>query len=165
MQTHMTCYDRRAHGGLGRPVRGCLCDWIALAADVLTGRVLHLHISSSQRWCISYALRRFCRCLFTSPLLPTPNLPSNIIPTNIAWLKISVKLPMAMRIPPLKHNIMLESNPLRSTILVGRLAIQVWSLRSEICLSGKDKGGPSKDGFLNDMLFAWIVYHFLNTYH
>ena len=30
---------------------------------------------------------------------------------------------MDMRIPPLKLNIMLESNPLKSTMLVGRLAV------------------------------------------
>ena len=31
----------------------------------------------------------------------TPNLPTNIVPTNIAWLKLSGKSPMDMRIPPL----------------------------------------------------------------
>ena len=30
---------------------------------------------------------------------------------------------MDMRIPPLKNNIMLESNPLKSTMLVGRLGV------------------------------------------
>ena len=31
----------------------------------------------------------------------TPNLPTNIVPTNNAWLKLSGKFPMDMRIPPL----------------------------------------------------------------
>ena len=31
----------------------------------------------------------------------TPNLPTNITATNIAWLKLSGKFPMDMRIPPL----------------------------------------------------------------
>ena len=53
----------------------------------------------------------------------TPNLPTNIIPTNIACLKLSGKSPMDMRILPLKIKIMLESNPLKSTMLVGRLAV------------------------------------------
>ena len=26
-------------------------------------------------------------------------------------------------------------------------------------LSGKDKGGPSKGGFLNDILFSWVTYY------
>ena len=52
----------------------------------------------------------------------SPNLPTNITPTKIAWLKLSGKFPMDMRIPPLRVKIMLESNPLKSRILVGRLA-------------------------------------------
>ena len=47
----------------------------------------------------------------------TPNLPTNIIPTNIAWLKLSGKSPMDMGIPPIKFKIMLESNPLKPTML------------------------------------------------
>ena len=31
----------------------------------------------------------------------TSNLPTNIVPTNIAWLKLSRKSPVDMRIPPL----------------------------------------------------------------
>ena len=34
-----------------------------------------------------------------------PNLPTNIIPTKIAWLKLSGKSPMDIRIPPLKIKI------------------------------------------------------------
>ena len=56
-------------------------------------------------------------------VLSTPNLPTNIDPTKIAWLELSGKSPMDMTIPTLKHNIMLESNPLKSTMLVGRLAV------------------------------------------
>ena len=56
-------------------------------------------------------------------LVCTPNFPTNIIPTNIAWLKLYGKFPMDMRIPPLKFKIVLESSPLKSTILVGRLGV------------------------------------------
>ena len=51
------------------------------------------------------------------------NLPTNIIPTNIAWLKLSGKFPMDIRIPPLKIKIMLESDPLKSTMLVGEWGV------------------------------------------
>ena len=55
----------------------------------------------------------------------TPNLPTNIVPTNIAGLKLSWKFPMDMKISPLTINIMLESNPLKPTMLVGDWA-QGW---------------------------------------
>ena len=45
------------------------------------------------------------------------------IPTKIPWLNISGKLPIGMRIRPLNLKIMLESNPLKSIMLVGRLAV------------------------------------------
>ena len=54
----------------------------------------------------------------------TPNLPTHIVPSNIAWLKTSGKFPMGLRIPPLSIRIMLESNPLKSTMLVGRLGVR-----------------------------------------
>ena len=47
----------------------------------------------------------------------SPNLPTNIIPTKIAWLKLSGEFPMDMIISPLLITILLESNPLRSTML------------------------------------------------
>ena len=46
-----------------------------------------------------------------------------IIPTNIARLKLSGKFPMGLGTPPLRFKIMLESNPLKSTMLVGRLGV------------------------------------------
>ena len=55
----------------------------------------------------------------------TPNLPTNIIPTKIARLKLSGKSPTDMRIQPLIFKIMLESNPLKSIMLVGRLGVLV----------------------------------------
>ena len=61
-----------------------------------------------------------CRNLLGSE--PTPNLPTNIAPTKIAWLKLSEKSPMDMSIPPLRIKIMLESNPLKSIMLVRKLA-------------------------------------------
>ena len=53
----------------------------------------------------------------------TPNLPAKIVPTKIPWLKLSGKFPMDMRIPPRNIKIMLVSNPLKSRILVRRLAV------------------------------------------
>ena len=52
------------------------------------------------------------------PLSSTPNLPTNIVPTNIARLELSGKSPVGLGIPPLKINIMLESSPLKPTMLV-----------------------------------------------
>ena len=53
----------------------------------------------------------------------TPDLPTKIIPTKIRWLESSGEFPMDMWIPPLTIKILLESNPLRSRILVRRLAV------------------------------------------
>ena len=47
----------------------------------------------------------------------TPNLPT-IIPTRIAWLKLSGKSPMGMRVPHLNIKILLESDPPTSRILL-----------------------------------------------
>ena len=54
---------------------------------------------------------------------PTPNLPTKIIPIKIAGLKLFGKSPMGLGIPPLKFKILLESNHLKSRILVRRLAV------------------------------------------
>ena len=60
--------------------------------------------------------------IWASPI-DTPNLPTNIIPTGIAWVKLSGKSPLGLGTPPLKIKIMLESNPLKSKMLVGRLGV------------------------------------------
>ena len=57
----------------------------------------------------------------------TPNLPTNIVPTNIAWLKLSGESRMGLGIPPLEIKIMLQSNPPKSTMLVGRLAVYFYN--------------------------------------
>ena len=54
----------------------------------------------------------------------TPNLPTNTIPTKTAWLRLSRKFPMGLGIPPLIIKIMLESEPLTSIMLVGRLGVR-----------------------------------------
>ena len=54
----------------------------------------------------------------------TPNLPTKNLPAKIAWLKFCGKLSMDIRIPPLNIKIMLESNPLKSRILVRRLGVR-----------------------------------------
>ena len=50
------------------------------------------------------------------------SLPTNITPAKIRLLRFYWKFPMDMRIPPLTIKIMLEANPLKSGILVRRLA-------------------------------------------
>ena len=58
----------------------------------------------------------------------TPNLPTEIIP-KIPWLELSGRFPMGLGIPPLKFQILLESKPLKSRILVRRLAVHVGAPR------------------------------------
>ena len=54
----------------------------------------------------------------------TPNLPTKIIPTKRARLELSGKSPLGLGIPSLNIKILLESNPLKSRILVRRLAVR-----------------------------------------
>ena len=79
-----------------------------LVGTMLVGR---LGVSSGRRF------------VSLDPSSDTPNLPTNITPTNFAWLKLSGKSPTGLGIPPLLIKIMLESNPLKSTMLAGRLAV------------------------------------------
>ena len=53
----------------------------------------------------------------------TPDPPTNITSTNIAWVKLSGKSPIDLGIPPFKINIMLDSNPPKSTMSVRGLAV------------------------------------------
>ena len=48
---------------------------------------------------------------------------AQILPAKICCLKFSGKLPMGLGIPPLKFKILPESSPLKSRILVRRLAV------------------------------------------
>ena len=52
-----------------------------------------------------------------------PSLPTKIIPTKIVWLKTSGKFPKGLGIHPLNINIVLESIPPNSRILVRKLAV------------------------------------------
>ena len=54
------------------------------------------------------------------------HLPAEITPTKIRWLKITVKFPTDMRIPLLDIKILLQSNPLKSGIVVRRLVVWPW---------------------------------------
>ena len=62
-----------------------------------------------------------------------PNLLTKIIPAKIARLKLSGKFPIALGIPPLIIKIMHESNPLKSTMLVRRLAVIPLKLGVQRC--------------------------------
>ena len=57
----------------------------------------------------------------------TPNLPK-IIPARMRWLEPSGRFPTGLRMSPLGIKILLESNPLKSRILVRRLAVRPISL-------------------------------------
>ena len=70
--------------------------------------------------CIVKLLLRRCGYVYI-----TANLPTNITPTNIAGLELSGKFPMGLGIPPFLINIMLEPDPLKPTMLVGRLGVPV----------------------------------------
>ena len=72
----------------------------------------------------------------------TPNPPTNIVPTSIARLRLSGSFPTGMRIPSLRIEIMLESNPLKPTMLVGRLGVLCFF--HAICLTGKLIGAGSR---------------------
>ena len=76
-------------------------------------------------------LRRWGQLAVTTnpprPCQRTPDLPAKIVPTKIRRLEISGKFPMDMRIPPLEIKIRLESNPLKSRILVRRLPVSRWT--------------------------------------
>ena len=60
----------------------------------------------------------------SSPFAQSPY-NTEIIPTKIRRLKLSGKFPEDMRISTLKFNTLLESNPLKSRILVRRLAVSL----------------------------------------
>ena len=53
----------------------------------------------------------------------SPDLPTKIIPAKTPWLKTSGIFPMDLRIPSLKDKMLIESTPLKSRILVRRLAV------------------------------------------
>ena len=90
-----------------------------------------MHISAAPQPVSALSLRAGgCQCwvAYAKPALPntekgTPNLPTNTIAAKIAWLKLSGESPNGMRIPPLRIKVMLESNPLKSIMLVPKLAV------------------------------------------
>ena len=67
----------------------------------------------------------------------SPNLPTKIISTKIARLKTSRKSPMRLGIPPLKIKILLESNPLKSRIVVRRLAVEGYEAKKSMVDHGR----------------------------
>ena len=103
-------------------------------------------------------------CLFllpvSSPFLGTrpkgtPSLPTKIIPAKIPWLKISGKSPMDMRIPPLKIKIMLDSNPLKSRILVRRLAVRTQGVQQRYFLPSVWAQGVFLSIAVRKLLFSY----------
>ena len=78
-------------------------------------------------------------CARCASLPPTPSLPTNISPTKLAWLKLSGKFPMGLEIPPLNVKIVLESNPLKSIMLVGRLGVHLGGARTTSCFKDRSE--------------------------
>ena len=76
-------------------------------------------------------------------------------PAKIAWLKLSGKSPMGLRIPHLNNNIMLESNPLTSTMLAGRLAVVKKGFRGIWLLPCNITWGPK--GWYSAEITTWAV--------
>ena len=64
----------------------------------------------------------------------TPSLPTKIIPTKIVGLKLAGRFPVDLGFPPLQIKTMLEANPLRSRILVRRLAVPHLSHSLHMCM-------------------------------
>ena len=62
----------------------------------------------------------------TAAAVVSPDPPTKIVPSKICRPKLSGKFPMDMRIPLLEIKILLEPNPLKSIILVRRLAVGAW---------------------------------------
>ena len=80
-----------------------------------------------------------------------PNLPTKSLPTKIARLKLSGKFPMDLRVIPLKIKIVLESNPLKSRILVRRLAVPSFPLH------------PALSNDVHIYIYIYIYIH-IHTY-
>ena len=55
-------------------------------------------------------------CLSRHGVSGTPDLPTKIIPTKIRWPKMSCKIPMNMRIPPLRLRLCLSQTLWKSRI-------------------------------------------------
>ena len=78
---------------------------------------------------------------------------------------------MDMRIPPLKNNIMLESNPPKSTMFVGRLGVPARNptprnlARNSEDLTNERPNSPVKGGFTLPFFvcysYLWSVYIFV----
>ena len=85
---------------------------------------------------------------------------TNIIPTKTAWLKHSGEFPMDLTVPPLESKIMLESNPLKSRILVGRLAVNKAKGPKDQRTNGPHEPGtegPGCQGAKYTMLYYYII--------
>ena len=72
---------------------------------------------------IRYYIRRTRRKRKGAGLATAPDLPTKIIPAKIRRLKHLGNFPIDLGISPLEFKIVLESNPLKSRILVWRLAV------------------------------------------
>ena len=72
---------------------------------------------------------------------------------------------MGLGIPPLRIKIMLESNPLKSRILVGRLTVYAKAY-DDACFSGSHfSDPPSGDGGeLSAMIYYTILYYTILCY-
>ena len=108
---------------------------------------------------VSYPLTGCEKSCDAWPTLCMPNPPTNIIPTNIeiVWVKLYGNFPMDLGIPPLIIKIMLESNPLKSIMLVWRLAVK-WHTATSIQKVGADQKVTSSSHWRVKPWLRPIVY-------
>ena len=103
--------------------------------------------------------------LFRFPFSRLVNLPTNIIPTKICWLKMSVKFPADMRIPPLKLKILFQSKPLKSRILVRRLAVQPILIPMSIMERERESETKARENDNQDTTDSIIQTHNVTWYN
>ena len=97
----------------------CIYVYIHIHIHIYVYTYIYIYIYSACIWILQ-----------AIPALVVQQISPHIIPTKIRRLKLSAEFPIDMRIPPLKIKSMPESSPLKSRILVRRLAVSV-----RVCLS------------------------------
>ena len=75
---------------------------------------------------------------------PVSLLRSSLLTSKIAWLELSGRIPMGLGIPPHKIKVLLESNPLKSRILVRRLAVIEAALPASCRARCAGRRGPAR---------------------
>ena len=145
--------EGRGRGGEGRGgytcirtyVRTCVRTYVRAYMHACMHACMHKHIHSYMRTYVRTYILISESSYDWSPSV-TPSLPTKSIPAKVRGFKTCGKLPMDARIPPLKIEILLESSPLKSGILV----------------LGRPKGSGVSDPCFEQMYFH--KYNYTCTY-